>query len=78
MTREHWETELRRWIWQEPFRPFVVELKSGERVLAVDPDAVGFGGGNAGIIQPGGIPVSFRITDIIRIEASDAATAHAS
>ncbi len=78
MTRDEGEAELRRWIWQEPFRPFVIELQSGERVTAVDPDAVGFGGGNAGVILPGGMPVSFRITDIARIsEVQDTRAAHA-
>jgi hypothetical protein len=70
---------LRRLIWREPFRPFVIELKSGRRIGAADPDAVGFGGGGAGVILPGNVPVLFQITDIARIiETLDTPTAHAS
>lgn len=77
-TRDEWIAELRRWIWQEPFRPFIIELKSGKRIKAVAPQAVGFGGNSAGVILPGGIPESFTILDIARIyEAQDAQATHA-
>jgi hypothetical protein len=77
-TRDEWIAELRRWIWQEPFRPFTIELKSGKRVNAVASEAVGFGGNNAGVILPGGIPESFRILDIAKIyESQDMQAANA-
>jgi hypothetical protein len=77
-TRDEWIAELRRWIWQEPFRPFIIELKSGKRIKAVAPEAVGFGGNSAGVILPGGYPESFAFMEIARIyEAQDAQAAHA-
>src|SRR5437762_12128591 len=79
MTREEWEAELRRLIWQEPFRPFVIELKSGERAEVVASHAVGFGGGNGSAVLPGNVPVLFRLTDIARIiETQATPAAHAS
>ena len=79
MTREEWEAELRRLIWQEPSRPFVIELKSGERAEVVASHAVGFGGGNGSVVLPGNVPVLFRLTHIARIiETQATSTAHAS
>jgi len=79
VTREEWEAELRRLIWQEPFRPFVIELKSGRTAEVVAPERVGFGGGNGSVILPGDRPVLFKLSDVERIiEAVSPGMSHAS
>ena len=49
MTREEFESTLRRLLRQEPFQPFVVELFDGDQIL-VDGPKLALGGGGATLL----------------------------
>jgi hypothetical protein len=74
MTPEVFETELRRLRWQEPFRPFVIELLSGERVEVDDGNGLSFAGGYGTFITAKGEPIEFAHNDVRRIIAPESMT----
>jgi hypothetical protein len=59
MTRENFERSLAAFWRRRPFRPFVVELVSGERIKADHPEALVLRGGSAGYVSADGTPALF-------------------
>lgn len=59
MAPENFQNALRALRQRQPFRPFTVELVSGDRFEVDFPDALVFRDGVAVFIGPGGVPVLF-------------------
>ena len=59
MVAENFENSLKALQQRKPFRPFTVELVSGDRFEIDFPDAVVIRDGVAVFIGPGGVPVLF-------------------
>ena len=59
MTPENFEQSIRELARRAPFKPFTIELVSGDRFEAQHPEAVAFGGGTAVYISPKGVPRLF-------------------
>ena len=59
MTRENFQNALTALRQRQPFRPFTVELVSGDRFEVDFPNAVVIRDGIAVFIGPGGMPVLF-------------------
>jgi len=59
MTVENFQNALQGLRQRKPFRPFTVELVSGDRFEVDTPDAVAFRDGMAGFVSRGGVPVLF-------------------
>lgn len=59
MTPENFQNALGALRQRRPFRPFTVELVSGDRFEVDFPDALGSRDGVAIFIGPGGVPVLF-------------------
>ena len=58
MTAEHFETTLDV-LMAQPFKPFAVELNTGQRIEIDQPRAVSSRGGYAVFTSPGGVLVMF-------------------
>jgi hypothetical protein len=54
MVQENFSRALRAFAKRSPFKSFVVELVSGERILVEHPEALAFRGGSAVYISPRG------------------------
>jgi hypothetical protein len=54
MVAETFSQALRAFAGRKPFRPFLVELVSGERIVVEHPEALAFRGGAAVFISPRG------------------------
>jgi hypothetical protein len=52
MTVEEFVTTLRKYRWQEPPEPFIIELTTGKQILIDDPQAVGFIEGKGSFFSP--------------------------
>ena len=63
MTVEQFEKNLRQFIRQEPFKPFVVEFADG-RILEIDHPKVVFAGGAASFLTPDYDLVEFYCEDV--------------
>lgn len=59
MVAENFENSLKALRQRRPFRPFTVELVSGDRFEVDFPDALVIRDGVAVFIGPGGVPVLF-------------------
>ncbi len=59
MTAENFESALRVLRQRKPFRPFTVDLVSGDRFEVDFPDALASRDGVALFVEPGGVPVLF-------------------
>ena len=59
MTAEHFETTYRALLSITPFRPFTVELNTGQRYEIDNPRATAIRDGKAVLFAPGGVPVLF-------------------
>ena len=59
MTADSFDNALRALRQRQPFRPFTVELVSGDRFEVDFPDALVMRDGVAVFIGPGGVPVLF-------------------
>lgn len=59
MTAENFQNALEALRQRRPFRPFTVELVSGDRFAVDFPGALGSRDGVAIFISPGGVPVLF-------------------
>jgi hypothetical protein len=59
MSSENFENALKALRQRKPFRPFTVELVSGDRFEVDFPDALVVRDGVAVFIGPGGVPVLF-------------------
>jgi hypothetical protein len=74
MTVEQFETTLRRFIRQEPFHPFEVELLDGRRIEVRYPK-VAFGGGAATYVTPDFDLIEFVCEDVRAIRQASPETA---
>jgi hypothetical protein len=54
MVAETFAQSMRAFARRRPFKPFFVELVSGDRIFIEHPEAVAFRGGAAVFISPGG------------------------
>ena len=59
MTKNSFDRALRAFQRRSPFRPFTVELVSGNRFQVIHPEALVFRDGVAVYIAPGGYPMIF-------------------
>ena len=59
MITETFTQILRSYARRKPFKPFLVELMSGERILVEHPEALAYNGGAAAYISPRGGFVMF-------------------
>ncbi len=50
MTVEKFEQDIRSYLHQKPFQPFVIELTEGDFIVVDDPQAMAFCEGAAGFI----------------------------
>lgn len=76
MTIESFATALRAFVRRKPFRPFTVELLSGDRFAVDHPEALVFRGGVAVFIDAAGVPVLFDHESVSQlIGSTDTATA---
>jgi hypothetical protein len=73
MTPDEFFNELRRQCDRTPYRPFTVELTSGERVEVDDPEGLAFAGGFATFIPEEGDLVEFAHSDVARIITAEPA-----
>jgi hypothetical protein len=68
MTKDEFHTRLRQFLHRRPFRPFVVELTDGRRLVIKKPNFA-FSDGGAGFIDPeDGALVDFLNDDVRSIE----------
>ena len=59
MVAEHFQTTIRAFQRRSPFRPYIVELVSGERVRVDHPEALVVRGGVAVFVNAEGAPSIF-------------------
>jgi hypothetical protein len=59
MVAESFDAALRALQQRKPFRPFTIELASGDRVEIDFPNAIVIRDGVAVFVAPGGVPVIF-------------------
>jgi hypothetical protein len=69
MTEHNFERTLRAFQRQQPFRPFTVELVSGDRVEVDHPEALVFRGGVAVFLAADGNPSLFDHEGVCQIIA---------
>jgi hypothetical protein len=55
---------LRKYRWQEPTEPFVIEFRNGKRLLIDDPAALAFVEGNAGFLTSTYELIQFSSADV--------------
>jgi hypothetical protein len=67
MDRKSFEYALRTFSMRAPYRPFVVELVSGTRLVIHHPEALAFGGGRAIYIDTTGEWSVFDDVDVCQI-----------
>ena len=75
MTAEHFEETLDVLMAIRPFKPFTVELNTGQRLEVDHPRAVSSRGGYAVFITPGGVPIFFDHESVNQIINSPAHSA---
>lgn len=76
MTTEHFQTTIRALQRRAPFKPFVVELISGDRVKVDHPEALVLRAGVGVFIDANGAPAIFDHEGVSQIfEASEESTA---
>ena len=63
MNTQEFEEQLRRYLQQEPFQPFEVELASGQVIDVLHPKVV-FGGGGASFLTDSYELVEFNCEDV--------------
>lgn len=64
MTREQFYSQMRQFIHRQPFVPFIVDLRDGQRLVIKQPN-VAFGEEGAGFIDPeDGALVDFSCDDV--------------
>ena len=72
MTAEHFQTTIRAFQRRTPFRAYVVELVSGDRVQVDHPEALVIRGGVAVFVIAMGAPVIFDHEGVSQIFADSA------
>ena len=69
MVAEHFQTTIRAFQRRSPFRPYIVELVSGERVKVDHPEALVIRGGVAVFVNAEGAPSIFDHEGVSQIIA---------
>ena len=59
MTAAQWDETLNVLMSQRPFKPFTIELNTGQRLEIDDPIVAAFKEGAGVLLAPGGVPVFF-------------------
>jgi hypothetical protein len=77
MTAEHFQTTIRAFQRRTPFRPYVVELVSGDRVIVDHPEALVLRGGVAVFVSATGAPSIFDHEGVSQVIAGSGETAAA-
>jgi hypothetical protein len=77
MTTEYFQTTLRAFQKRTPFRPYQVELVSGDRVRVDHPQALVIRGGVAVFLAPDGAPVIFDREGVSQVIGTPTDTAAA-
>jgi hypothetical protein len=72
MTAEHFQTTVRALRRRTPFKPYVVELVSGDRVQVDHPEALVIRGGVAVFVNVAGAPVIFDHEGVGQVFADSA------
>jgi hypothetical protein len=75
MTAEHFEETLDVLMSLRPFKPFTIELNSGQRYEVDAPHSTAFKEGAAVLLAPGGVPVFFDHESVSQIINSPAHSA---
>lgn len=75
MVAESFERSLRAMVRRSPFRPFTVELVSGDRIEVDHPEALVFRGGVAVYVSPEGHPVLFDHESVSQLIGETASSA---
>ncbi len=74
MTADHFQTTLRAFQGRVPFRSYIVELVSGDRVQVDHPEALVIRGGVAVFVSAQGAPVIFDHEGVSQVLADPAAS----
>jgi hypothetical protein len=77
MTADHFQTTIRAFQRRTPFRPYVVELVSGDRVTVDHPEALVLRGGVAVFVSSTGEPSIFDHEGVSQVIAGSGETAAA-
>jgi len=72
MTAERFQTTIRAFQRRTPFKPYVVELVSGERVRVDHPEALVIRGGVGVFVSAAGAPSIFDHEGVSQISAESA------
>jgi hypothetical protein len=72
MTAEHFQTAIRGFQRRTPFRSYVVELVSGDRISVDHPEALVMRGGVAVFVSAAGAPAVFDLEGVSQIFAEPA------
>jgi hypothetical protein len=75
VTAEHFEEILEALMSRQPFKPFTVELNTGQRYEIDDPRATAFKAGAAVFLASGGVPIFFDHESVNQIINSPANSA---
>jgi hypothetical protein len=75
MTVELFQTTLEAFLSRQPFKPFTIELNTGQRYEIDHPRAAAFQEGAAVMFAPGGVPVIFDHESVNQIINSPAHSA---
>jgi hypothetical protein len=75
MTAEHFDETLKTLLTRQPFKPFTIELNTGQRHEVDHPHATAFEDGAAVHLAPGGVPVFFDHESVNRFIHSPAHSA---
>jgi hypothetical protein len=72
MTAEHFQTTIRAFQRRAPFKPYIVELVSGDRVRVDHPEALVIRGGVGVFVTAAGAPTIFDHEGVSQIFADSA------
>ena len=72
MTAEHFQTTIRAFQRRAPFKPYIVELVSGDRVRVDHPEALVIRGGVGVFVTAAGAPIIFGHEGVSQIFADSA------
>ena len=77
MTVDHFQTTIRAFQRRAPFRPYIVELVSGDRIAVDHPEALVVRGGVGVFVSASGAPTIFDHEGVSQIIAGSGETAAA-
>ncbi len=77
MTSEHFQTTIRAFQHRTPFRPYIVELVSGDRIVLDHPEALVVRGGVGVFVSAAGAPSIFDHEGVSQVIATPGESAAA-